>query len=1230
MANIYSVASGLASVGSTWSGGVVPGAGDRVLITHDVTLDGTYTWGDDSTSSIVINSITTTNSITIYGAGKLIASRTVNSQLTCNGNLMLAGSSGVSGTYDAGTTASPIPLGIAHALILNKSAVITAGRYGFDTEQNGAKQSKATFHGYYRSRNALLVAGIAVGSTQAQVTGAVNWRVGDQVALAPTTSFSALDVVTLTSVTDLGGGVTQIGFAATTFAHAGLSPVGNFTSNVIVTSFDRTKPGYMALCCYGSTSYPNAIHLENTRFDGYGNCAADLSRKPALPVISFNGQSGSPNVVDEVKSCVWFASDIPAANSNGFIVYNYGQRLAGSDLAVCQQSQLNAALTLRQGAQIDFQNFTSYRCYLYLQSFYSQGGVGVNITGGGVFGTSMTSLLFDSGAKHTYENLVFGPTNDSRYLRGTAIFEAVFRNCDFGNNFGVGSALRVFDGLASSGAGYSFTLDNCTIHPSLSGTTAAAQNIAGSYVSIVDKNSDLTAQEHHTPPGSFYRDNSVTQRSVSSLRLNTDPAASYAATRQVSIPANNSETKRVVGYLRKNASYGSATRPSVTISGLGITPVVFTMPDTSDSWEKFDISATNSSGLNGSFKLTFAAQSANSGAQCWLDGIYDAPFVMVYRHYGFVFDSGRVARTVDAASALSESAALALSGLSVNHGTQTLTISGSRTLSEIYDWVHAHLCQTANLSQPEFFTATGGGNYTCTYNVELTGAITGAGALSMSSKTLTASGTSSVSISHSAGTFTAISVTGYTVGARLQVYNVTTATELYNDIPASGTLNLNVQHTANQTIRLRMARVVGLDADELIETTGLLTASGAPFLLTPHPDAVYEANGIDGDTVTEFTADYPNVQIDINDPDGVTTPQRGYAWYMSGQMTAAGIAAFHGGMVADDQTNYMIQTSILDMRVQNVSAVPCVIAGGRLYREDGTSIFAAGVGPIQADPGKAYVASGASAATVASAVRTELATELGRLDVAVGTRLAGASYTAPDNASVTAIKAKTDNLPADPASNTQVNTRLAAAGYTAPPAASVVATAVRGELATELGRVDAAVSTRLAGAAYVAPDNAGIAAIPTNPLLTTDARLNHLDADVSSRLPTAGYTAPDNTGISSLAAKLPSGGAKMAGEGVTAKNLDQIAVDVSGLATAAQVAAVPAGVRTEIGTELGRIDANVSSRLAGGSYTAPLDASATQAAAAAALIAYDPATGAEVAALPTAAQIATAVMNEVV
>jgi len=77
-----------------------------------------------------------------------------------------------------------------------------------------------------------------------------------------------------------------------------------------------------------------------------------------------------------------------------------------------------------------------------------------------------------------------------------------------------------------------------------------------------------------------------------------------------------------------------------------------------------------------------------------------------------------------------------------------------------------------------------------------------------------------------------------------------------------------------------------------------------------------------------------------------------------------------------------------------------------------------------------------------ASVRTEMdtnSTKLANLDATVSSRLASASYTTPDNAGIaaaaisaasadsktTAIKAKTDNLPADPASNTQVATRAA-------------------------------------------------------------------------------------------------------------------------------------------------------------------------------------------------------------
>jgi hypothetical protein len=109
------------------------------------------------------------------------------------------------------------------------------------------------------------------------------------------------------------------------------------------------------------------------------------------------------------------------------------------------------------------------------------------------------------------------------------------------------------------------------------------------------------------------------------------------------------------------------------------------------------------------------------------------------------------------------------------------------------------------------------------------------------------------------------------------------------------------------------------------------------------------------------------------------------------------------------------------------------------------------------------------------------------LDIKVSSRLAAAAYTAPDNASIAAIKVKTDNLPAspaseitsaaikaktdnlpvDPASNTQVNTRA--------PASTALDNTVWTN--AKAAFIDAAISSRMATFTYTAPDNTGIAAI---------------------------------------------------------------------------------------------------------------------------------------------------------
>jgi hypothetical protein len=233
----------------------------------------------------------------------------------------------------------------------------------------------------------------------------------------------------------------------------------------------------------------------------------------------------------------------------------------------------------------------------------------------------------------------------------------------------------------------------------------------------------------------------------------------------------------------------------------------------------------------------------------------------------------------------------------------------------------------------------------------------------------------------------------------------------------------------------------------------------------------------------------------------------------------------------------------------------------------------------------------------ATQVRTELATELARIDVATSTRLATAGYTAPANSDIVAIRAKTDTL---------VN---------GPTLAAIEGSTVLAKEAT--------VNTR--------SSQASVSAIPTNPLLTTDLRLNNLDETISSRLPTASYLAPANFDIGQIKLKTDNLPASPASETTVAarptlaqieastvlakeatvntrassaqvtalNNISTVQVRAqvdAGLATYdaptkaeldSAIASIPAApsaaanasaVRSELATELARVDTTISSR----------------------------------------------------
>jgi len=203
------------------------------------------------------------------------------------------------------------------------------------------------------------------------------------------------------------------------------------------------------------------------------------------------------------------------------------------------------------------------------------------------------------------------------------------------------------------------------------------------------------------------------------------------------------------------------------------------------------------------------------------------------------------------------------------------------------------------------------------------------------------------------------------------LYNLTQGTEL--DYVASlntgsgysKTLVPGVDYDPGDNLELRAIRVIGATATERYTLPIATSAAGGTIRTIRNliDDKIYNDNAIDGSSVTEFSADYPNVEIDISDGDGVTSVRRLYAWWKYNLTSQSGLRYFWGGFDADDAFNYRVVTEVLDLKLENVSAIPVVITDGRIYRDDNETIIAASSNSIQIDPDKVYTVQTVSAVT---------------------------------------------------------------------------------------------------------------------------------------------------------------------------------------------------------------------------------------------------------------------------
>lgn len=913
MAVITSAQTGDWSATSTWVGGVLPVLGDSVIIApgHTVTVDGIYHVGDGTSSA----GVPTSNAIRVRGA--LVFSRSVSTRLTVRGNVFID----TNATFDMGSTASPIPAGITAELVINEGASPATGAAGLAAPN--VNNVRFSARGVQRTRNTRLSQAVAAGADTIFVQASNNWGVGDRLAIASDTNEpSRAELVTIT------GGSQAAGWTVTpSIVRARLSNtrVGNLSSNVEIRSHNPDRLGFVAVHT-GASDTTSVVDVADVRFLNVGPGAAGWASNVSNPTYFAAFGISAPSLPSVTVSRLAVEQTSTTVTTFGLCIYR----------ASLNVHEMNDCAVYMMGA--------------------SSNGIAHAGTTSAVF---RDVVVYRSAVSHS---LVFGGAAFNRVIGGESCAGTVTSGTEMGAVAFSDSVLKasVF-GFSSSGSRY--TAENCTIDtPILSssgsvvggyGSLTARQCtfvggvLTGSLVSgsrtgkttfnrLISVNGDDT---DHRVMGYWIRgqgDKVTRNRGAYSMRLQPT-VANETGLYTFTIPAQGGVPVVLNYFLRFDTNYGTAFPPVISFVGQGVDTSV-TCPATADEWHP--ITQTLNPTSTGDIEVTVTVRSANVSGQAWLDGLYHFPFIQGVRHYGFQW-LNQSSLVPDPRCTLTEAQALALP-VTVNHTTQVITITGSVTPSQVLQECLADLCQPANLDRAVHITSVDGSTFTTTYTVVGGDFITGP-------------------YTDATGTRVRVTAPALISGSRVQLYNVTTQSELFNGVLSGAGLDFGVTFTAAHTIRLRAAHATKLP----LEVAGVLSQTGLTFLDTQLDDTVYINAGIDGATVTEFSADGPNIQVDINDPDGLTSVQRLYAWMQHYQTTAAGVAStFFGTMSATDDVNFVVDQSRVDLKLDNVSAVPLRVIGGHLTRKDGSSVIAATSFSIQMEPGKAYaVQTGASGLT---------------------------------------------------------------------------------------------------------------------------------------------------------------------------------------------------------------------------------------------------------------------------
>ena len=1085
MAAISSAASGPWSSASTWAGGVAPTSADTVTVLngHTVTLD--------TTGLACLSG-------TVNSGGAVALSTSANSGLTSRQNFTFL--SGSSCNFDL----SAVPA-IYSTIVTNGLANGTT-RYGV-VFNDGV--TSIVCKGAPRKRVARLANAVTAGQVTFDVNDASGWRVGDVICVATTDAGYTWARSEDRTVSDISGNTVTVS-AGLTYGHQAGGYVGNMSSNLTFTSANSTgdsRTGYVQSNTSSAASPAASRLFQDVCFEKLGsNIVAPRIGSLELAV---GGYPTSAYVGKGVQNCAFkdcFGNSLGASASTD-----------GTAVAFDIDNNVATAIQITGGGcNFNFSGGGLYMTNPVYRAHVLRGFGNIHALAGVAYGDTVFVDPVICGV-----NI---PVGTPMTIRGGSIFacgnfaytakDIELYNVNLGTEFGANNGTVFAQRYSGRYAAYSCNFQS---GGSLFANSSGAAVQKSSQVYLYDKNGDTAIQEVYSRQSLtvpiMQKATDQVANALNSLKCSSSSTINDEIIHTFPLLVSAGVAQTLFVNVRKNSVYGAATLPfiSATKDGAVLATATMSAGTPADTWERLALTFT--SPTSGQATITLQSQSANNGAVAWFSGIPIYPFISNVRHYGYVFDETNAVRVANSVTVAPEATAIAYTGVTINTVTPQISVGAgtANTFQKVYDHIQAWAVQ--NIDKPVLLTSTDGNNFavplTCkvvwpsmgtdgtlaggwlqlaapgTHTYKLSGTkieFQAAGAYNMSGTqfggtvelvntsggAVTVSAPSGTSYTNTGPGITvtaptsnqSVTVNGLEPGSRIQIYDLSSDTELYNGVVAGSSHTWSDPSTpvAPRTIRLRAAWASGTVAKQFVDTgigtcgTGVGDAA-VTYLINQQADAIYGANAVDGSTVTGITIVDAVDRMQINIAGGAVSWKAIYAYNVHWLTTEEGIRDDGSIITAKDVANYTLAL----FKIKNTSATPLQITGG--YGVDsvtgsvadildvtGGSIFpvvdhvvssvvTVSGGNVVTGTAADIIAALPSAVANATAVRTELGTELARLDVAVSTRSA---TTPPTEAEiVTAMEASTVL-----AKEATVASRLGASSYQAAPSAASVASAV--------------------------------------------------------------------------------------------------------------------------------------------------------------------------------------------